>query len=77
MSSSCVAVVLVAVALALGALVVGLFGPPGDKRSNAASSVALAAGALAVVAVAATAALWRPDTAPLPLVGDVEFEIQQ
>jgi hypothetical protein len=71
---TCVALVMVALALTLGSVAVGFFGPRKDPRFNAASSVALATGALLVGALAIFSCFWAP---PSPLVGYGELQVQQ
>jgi hypothetical protein len=73
---TCAALVLVALALTLGSATVGFFGPRQDPRSNAASSVALATGALLVGALAVFSFFWAPP-ALSPLIGDGELQVQQ
>lgn len=58
MTTSCVAIILVAAALALGALFLGVAGPGNDKKANAASSLSLAAGSLAVLVIGVMGALF-------------------
>ena len=77
-TSSCTAITLVAAALALGALFVGVAGPGNDKKANAASSLSLAAGSLVVLVIGVMGAFLfgkhtTADTSPV--IGNVYPQI--
>lgn len=76
-TTSCVAIILVAAALALGALFVGVAGPGNDKKANAASSLSLAAGSLVVLMIGVMGALFfgKQTIDSSPVIGNVQPQI--
>ena len=78
MTTSCVAaIILLAAALALGALFVGVAGPGTDKKANAASSLSLAAGSLVVLIIGVMGALFfgKQIIDASPVIGNVHPQI--